>query len=129
MTSHRCWRRELPRWRSPPHRSPRPLRLRLRSGLATPVSGSICDTPGDVGINDSPPPVSSDPYGGEGFLLGGYGGGFHGGGFHGGGGGGHPLRAMSHPLGPAGGPKKIIAQNPPNPALLQKNKGLLFNVF
>ena len=58
------------------------------------VSGSICDTPGDVGINDSPPPVSSDPYGGEGFLLGGYGGGFHGGGFHGGGfhgggGGGH----------------------------------------
>ncbi len=53
------------------------------------VSGSICDTPGDVGINDSPPPVSSDPYGGEGFLLGDYGGGFHGGGFHGGGGGGH----------------------------------------
>ena len=53
------------------------------------VSGSICDTPGDVGINESPSPVSSDPYGGEGFLLGGYGGGFHGGGFHGGGGGGH----------------------------------------
>jgi hypothetical protein len=48
------------------------------------VSGSICDTPGDDGINDSPPPVSYDPYGGEGFLLGGYGGGFHGGG-----GGGH----------------------------------------
>jgi hypothetical protein len=58
------------------------------------VSGSICDTPGDVGINDSLPPVSYDPYGGEGLLLGGYGGGFHGGGFHGGGfhgggGGGH----------------------------------------
>jgi hypothetical protein len=58
------------------------------------VSGSICDTPGDVGINDSLPPASYDPYGGEGFLLGGYGGGFHGGGFHGGGfhgggGGGH----------------------------------------
>jgi hypothetical protein len=60
------------------------------------VSGSICDTAGDAGINDSPPPVSYDPYGGEGFLLG-YGGGFHGGfggggfgggGFHGGGGGG-----------------------------------------
>src|ERR1700730_13868458 len=50
-------------------------------------SGSICGTPGTVGINDSPPPVSYDPYGGEGFLLGGYGGGFHGGGggFHGGG--------------------------------------------
>jgi hypothetical protein len=55
------------------------------------VSGSICGTPGDVGINNSPPPVSFDPYGGEGFLLGNYGGGFHGGGFHGGGfhGGGH----------------------------------------
>jgi hypothetical protein len=47
------------------------------------VSGSICDTPGDVGINDSLPPVSFDPYGGEGFLMGGFGG-FHGGG-HGGG--------------------------------------------
>ena len=44
------------------------------------VSGSICDTPGDVGINDSPPPVSFDPYGGEGFLLDGHGVGFHGGG-------------------------------------------------
>jgi hypothetical protein len=51
------------------------------------VSGTICDTPGDVGLNASPPPVSYDPYGGEGFLLGGFGGGFHGGGFHGGGGG------------------------------------------
>jgi len=53
------------------------------------VSGSICDAPGDAGSNDSLPPVSYDPYGGEGFLLGGYGGGFHGGGLHGGGGGGH----------------------------------------
>ena len=63
------------------------------------VSGSICGTSGDVGINASPPPVSFDPYGGEGLLLGGFGGfrggfpggGFGGGGFHGGhgGGGGH----------------------------------------
>ena len=55
------------------------------------VSGSICDTPGTVGLNASPPPVSFDPYGGEGLLLGGFGGGFRGGfpggGFHGGGGG------------------------------------------
>ena len=36
------------------------------------VSGSICGTPGDVGINASPPPVSFDPYGGEGLLLGGF---------------------------------------------------------
>ncbi len=57
------------------------------------VSGSICETPGNVEINDSPPGVNYDPYGDDGFLLG-YGGGmgFHGGfggGFHGGGGGGH----------------------------------------
>ena len=59
------------------------------------VTGSICETPGNVEINDSPPPVSYDPYGDDGFLLG-YGGGFRGGfgggglgggGFHGGGGG------------------------------------------
>jgi hypothetical protein len=49
------------------------------------VSGSICDTPGDVGITAGAPPVNYDPYGDEGFLLG-YGGGFGGfGGFHGGG--------------------------------------------
>jgi len=52
------------------------------------VSGSICQTPGDVEINDAPPAVNYDPYGDEGFLLG-DGGGFHGGfgGGHGGGGG------------------------------------------
>ena len=64
------------------------------------VSGSICGTRGDVGINASPGAVSFDPYGGEGLLLGGFGrgfrggfpgGGFGGGGVHGGhgGGGGH----------------------------------------
>src|SRR6476620_1494219 len=37
------------------------------------VSGSICDTPGDVGINDSPPPVGFDPYGGEEYAMGGFG--------------------------------------------------------
>ena len=45
---------------------------------------SECQSPGNVQINDSPPAVGNfDPYGGEGFLLGGWGGG----GFHGGGGG------------------------------------------
>jgi hypothetical protein len=57
------------------------------------VSGSICSTPGNVEINDSPPGVSFDPYGDDGFLLGyggGFRGGFGGGGFGGGGfGGGH----------------------------------------
>jgi hypothetical protein len=54
------------------------------------VSGSICQTPGNVEINDSPSGVNYDPYGDDGFLLG-YGGGFHSGGFGGGhgGGGGH----------------------------------------
>jgi hypothetical protein len=48
------------------------------------ASGSECASPGNVEINDTPPPVSFDPYGDEGFLLGGFGGhgGFHGGGGH-----------------------------------------------
>src|SRR6478735_8234109 len=56
------------------------------------VSGSICETPGNVEINDSPFAVNYDPYGDNGFLLGyggGFRGGFPGGGFGGGGGGGH----------------------------------------
>jgi hypothetical protein len=44
-------------------------------------SGSICQSPGNVELNDSAPPVTFDPYGGEEFLMGGYGG------YHGGGGG------------------------------------------
>jgi hypothetical protein len=50
-------------------------------------SGTVCQSPGNAEINDSPPPVNFYPYGGDAFLLGG--GGFGGGGFHGGGGGGH----------------------------------------
>jgi hypothetical protein len=58
------------------------------------VSGSECQSPGNVQITDTPGPMNYDPYGDDGFLLGGfggYGGGFgHGGGFGGGhGGGGH----------------------------------------
>ena len=30
-------------------------------------SESICQSPGNVQLNDAPPPVSFDPYGGEGF--------------------------------------------------------------
>ena len=57
-------------------------------------AGTECQSPGNVEINDSPPPVSYDPYGYDGFLLGGFGYGGHGGfgyGGHGGygGGGGH----------------------------------------
>ena len=46
--------------------------------------GTECQSPGNVEINDSPPPVSFDPYGYDGLLIG-----VWGGGFHGGGGGGH----------------------------------------
>ena len=35
--------------------------------------GSECITPGNAQINDSPPPVSFDPYGGEEFAMGGFG--------------------------------------------------------
>jgi len=49
--------------------------------------GTVCESPGNVQINDSPAPAQFYPYGGEAFLLGG--GGFGGGGFGGGGHGGH----------------------------------------
>src|SRR6185312_16718839 len=59
-------------------------------------AGTICQSPGNVQIDDDPPQVGYYPYGGDAFLLGGgglYGGGFYGGeGFHSGGGfhgGGH----------------------------------------
>jgi len=54
------------------------------------VSGSVCESPGNVEIND-PGPMEFQPYGEDGLLLGGYGAyGIHGGGgFHGGGGGCH----------------------------------------
>jgi hypothetical protein len=44
--------------------------------------GAVCQSPGNVQINDAPGPVQFFPYGGEAFLLGG--GGFGGGGSHGG---------------------------------------------
>ena len=31
--------------------------------------GSVCQSPGNVQVNDAPPPVSFYPYGGEAFLL------------------------------------------------------------
>lgn len=53
-------------------------------------SGTECQSPGNVQIYASPPVVNYDPYGYDGFLLGGFGYGGHGGGHGGhGGGGGH----------------------------------------
>jgi hypothetical protein len=55
------------------------------------VSGSVCESPGNVELNDTPAPMDFQPYGEDGWLIGGFGGfggfGDHGGGFHGGGGG------------------------------------------
>lgn len=53
-------------------------------------AGTVCESPGNVQVNDAPPPAAFYPYGGSAFLLGG-GGGFvgGGGGFHGHAGGGH----------------------------------------
>jgi hypothetical protein len=52
------------------------------------VSGSVCESPGNVELNDTPGPMNFQPYGADGWLIGGFGGfGDHGGGFHGGGGG------------------------------------------
>jgi hypothetical protein len=53
------------------------------------VSGSVCESPGNVQINDTPGAMDFQPYGDDGLLLGGYGGFGHGGGFGGGFGGGH----------------------------------------
>lgn len=53
-------------------------------------AGTVCQSPGNAQITATPPVVNYDPYGYEGFLLGGFGDGGHGGGFGGhGGGGGH----------------------------------------
>jgi len=41
--------------------------------------GTVCQSPGNVQVNDAPGPVQFYPYGGEAFLLGGGGGGAHGG--------------------------------------------------
>jgi hypothetical protein len=48
--------------------------------------GTECQSPGNVEIYDSPPPINFDPYGDYGLAIGGFGGGFHDGGGHGGGG-------------------------------------------
>jgi len=51
-------------------------------------AGTVCQSPGNAQITATPPVVNYDPYGYDGFLLGGfgYGGGYGG---HGGGYGGH----------------------------------------
>jgi hypothetical protein len=58
----------------------------LQQSCTESASGSECESPGNVQLTDTPPPVSYEPYGADGFLIGGYGAyGLHGGGIHGGG--------------------------------------------
>jgi hypothetical protein len=40
-----------------------------QQSCATSGPGTVCQSPGNVQINDAPPPVSFYPYGGEAFLL------------------------------------------------------------
>src|SRR5258705_4340087 len=55
------------------------------------VSGSECQSPGNVQITDTPGPMNYDPYGDYGLLLGGYGG------YRGRFGGGHSRRRHRRP--------------------------------
>jgi hypothetical protein len=42
------------------------------AAAAQTCSGNICQSPGNVQINDAPPPVSYQPYGAMPYLLGGH---------------------------------------------------------
>ena len=44
------------------------------AAIAQTCSGSVCQSPGNVQINNAPPPVQYHPYGDVPFLLGGHGG-------------------------------------------------------
>jgi hypothetical protein len=46
-----------------------PVNSPAQQSCSTSGPGSVCQSPGDVQINDAPPPVSFYPYGGEAFLL------------------------------------------------------------
>jgi hypothetical protein len=49
--------------------APAPGNPSAQQSCATIGAGTICQSPGNVQINDAPPPVSFYPYGGEAFLL------------------------------------------------------------
>jgi hypothetical protein len=46
-----------------------PVNPPAQQSCATSGPGTDCQSPGNVQINDAPPPVSFYPYGGEAFLL------------------------------------------------------------
>ena len=41
----------------------------LQQSCTQTVSGSECESPGNVEINDTPPAMNYDPYGDDGFLM------------------------------------------------------------
>jgi len=46
-----------------------PVNPPAQESCATSGPGTVCQSPGNVQINNAPPPVSFYPYGGEAFLL------------------------------------------------------------
>src|ERR1700750_1521235 len=58
----------------------------MQQSCSSTGSGSLCQSPGNAQLSAAAPPVSFDPYGGEEFLMGGYG--YRGGGGAGGAAGG-----------------------------------------
>ena len=46
-----------------------PVNSPAQQSCATSGPGTVCQSRGNVQINDAPPPVSFYPYGGEAFLL------------------------------------------------------------
>lgn len=46
-----------------------PVNPSAQQSCATSGPGTVCQSRGNVQINDAPPPVSFYPYGGEAFLL------------------------------------------------------------
>jgi hypothetical protein len=48
-----------------------PISAASTNSCATSRTGTVCQSPGNVQINDSPPAVQFYPYGGEAFLTGG----------------------------------------------------------
>jgi hypothetical protein len=49
--------------------APNPAPAAPQQSCAASGTGTICQSPGNVQINDAPPPVQFYPYGGEAFLL------------------------------------------------------------
>ena len=54
---------------APAAAAPAPAPAPAQQSCAGSGAGTVCQSPGNVQINDAPPPVQFFPYGGEAFLL------------------------------------------------------------